>query len=59
MLIGGGANATRVGGGGIVALASSYPSTTGANGVWTGVGVVTTALSSSGQLKVDVYAICG
>ena len=39
-------------------VAQSYPSTTGANGVWTVVGGAYVAGSSGSKLQVTAYAYC-
>jgi hypothetical protein len=58
VLIAGGAQVTTTGT--VVYLRSSYPSTTGPNGVWTAIGVVgASALGGGKTMTVTAYAICG
>jgi hypothetical protein len=57
-LIGGGAQLTFTGAS-RGSLQKSYPSTAGANGVWTATGIVTAAGGGNDHITVTAYAICG
>jgi hypothetical protein len=57
-LIGGGARITISAGTVQAFLRQSYPSTTGANGVWTGIGVAAGNFAGANNFTVTAYAFC-